>query len=123
VDGFAELFDRQAVRQQGESDMTAKAESTGAAPATKAAKPRIDAAKAAAKIKEFDGKKMGERLNDLREMLGVEVDELSKVTGITKQRIGKLEQDAAEMTAEEAHRLAAAYEYTAGGMIKRLQGK
>jgi DNA-binding Xre family transcriptional regulator len=81
-------------------------------------KPRVsDDAKA--KAAKYDGKKIGASLKELRESLRIEPAELKGV-GITAQRLTKIETDAKDVTLDELHRLAAAFEYTLGGMVSRV---
>jgi DNA-binding XRE family transcriptional regulator len=126
VEDFARAFERGDENGTGEKPAEAKdttkekdmADQT--AEATKPQKPRINTDSYKAKLKVLDGKKAGENLASLRDDLRITEDEFQQATGITKQRLGNIEKDASSATFEELFKLSAAYEYTFGGLLKRI---
>jgi len=91
-------------------------------PANGALKPRISK-DAVARAKQFNGKSVASALNALRNDLRVTDEEIEKAIGISAKRLGEIEKDASQVTLEELHRLAMAFEYSVGGLVNRVTKK
>lgn len=66
-----------------------------------------------------DLKNSGKKLVELRESLNLDVAAAAKKGGLTSQKVTKIEKGG-DPTLSELASLAKAYEYTVGGLVKRI---
>jgi transcriptional regulator with XRE-family HTH domain len=69
---------------------------------------------------EVDDATVAERLRDLRVSLNLEPHVVRQRTGISPQRLEKIESGKGELTLREVGLLAAAYDYKPSGLVGRL---